>query len=309
MAESPQKKKKISLYTVLIWLSVAVLLAVGVLLGKDWLNGLRAQKNQREEQRLYYGEPQSFQLIPSAMAEEETEHADIELPPIHKDFRKLLKTNKHTVGWLKVGESVDNAVVQSDNEYYLEHNFFGESDSNGALFLNADNSLYPRDDVLLIHGHAMKSGAMFWTIKEFESFDHLAKYPIVSFRTIYDDAEVLYTPVAAFRASMTEQHPQYFDVLQMNFMDDLTADEQTADETEPRRSQAFQTYLDAIAERSLWQPKVDVTPDDPLLMLVTCDYEVDDGRYMLICRKLRAEESAESIAALYQPEENGGSGS
>ena len=303
MPNSRQSTKN-NVYRILMIVSIAVLLVVGVLLGKDWLGGRRARQTQREMQELYYGKPQGLSLFASALAEEEEEAAEpeAELPPVQKDFQKLLKANRNTVGWLKVGASVDNAVVQSDNEYYLDHNFFGQLDSNGTLFMNAANSLYPRDDVLLIHGHAMKSGAMFWTIKEFDSEAYLQKYPIVSFRTIYDEQEVLYTPIAAFRASMTEQHPQYFDVLQMNFEDDEPPVLES-DPNAPRKSKAFQTYLDSLAERSLWQPKVDVTPDDALLMLVTCTYEVDDGRYMLVCRRLREGETAESITALYQTEE------
>ncbi len=38
--------------------------------------------------------------------------------------------------------------------------------------------------------------------------------------------------------------------------------------------------------------------EDELLTLVTCSYHQDNGRFLLFTRKLRANETAESVSAL-----------
>lgn len=214
---------------------------------------------------------------------------------VQEDFLKLYEANKDIVGWLKAGDRIDDPVVQRDNDYYLTHNFYGKSDSNGTLFLNMNNALIPRDDVLLIHGHNMRSGAMFGTLLKDMNYEYMCQYPLISFRTIYDAEDVYYTPIAAFNASMMPENAEYFDITQIVFEDD------TPDGTEgtERKSKAYQAYLEDLDERTIWKPLVDVNVEDELLMLVTCSYFQEDGRFVLVCRKLREDEDPERLAALY----------
>ena len=43
-----------------------------------------------------------------------------------------------------------------------------------------------------------------------------------------------------------------------------------------------------------------MTVEDKLLMLVTCSYFQEDGRFVLVCRALRENETPEQISELYQ---------
>lgn len=268
-------------------------LAVGLWIGQK-AQQMRAEETQREAGELYYGDAGLIDwLLPSACAEEMEE-----TPEIQQDFLKLYEANADVVGWLRAGENIDDPVVQRDNEYYLEHSFYGKSDSNGALFLNGNNTLFPRDDVLLIHGHNMRSGAMFGKLTRFRDYSYMAEHPLVMFRTIYDSEEVYYTPVFAFDASMQKGNSDYFDITSMRFEDD-PMQEGEVERTE-RRNAEFQQYLDALSERSVWQAATDVTVEDKLLMLVTCSYFQEDGRFVLVCRALRENETPEQISELYQ---------
>ena len=87
---------------------------------------------------------------------------------------------------------------------------------------------------------------------------------------------------AAFNASMNTDESSYFDVARYDF----------ATEAE------FQAYLDEVRERSMYDIPVDVSYEDELLTLVTCSYHQDNGRFLLFTRKLRANETAESVSAL-----------
>ena len=50
---------------------------------------------------------------------------------------------------------------------------------------------------------------------------------------------------------------------------------------------------------SLWESPVDVNVDDKLLMLITCSYDLEDGRLMVVCRRLRDGETPEEVAGLF----------
>lgn len=118
---------------------------------------------------------------------------------------------------------------------------------------------------------------------------------MISFRTIYDAEDVYYTPIAAFNASMVPGNAEYFDITQIVFEDDLP----DVPEEAGRRSKDYQAYLEALEERTIWKPLVDTTVEDRLLMLVTCSYFQEDGRFVLVCRELRENEDPESLAVLY----------
>ena len=206
---------------------------------------------------------------------------------IQEDFLALYDKNPDIIGWLTAGEDIDYPVVQreDDNAYYLNHNYYGKPDSNGTIFLNAHNVIYPRDHVLLIHGHFMrKKGMMFGKLPDYMNEMYMRRYALITFRTIYDEEEVYYVPIACFNASMLADQNGYFDLTPVNF------------ETE----EDCAAYLIEVQERSLWQSPADVNTKDELMMLITCSYEHEDGRFMLLCRKLREDETPEEMAVLFQ---------
>ena len=220
-----------------------------------------------------------------------------EAPSVAADLADAYAQNDDLVGWLKAGEEIDLPVVQSDNTYYLDHGFTGEEDRNGTLFLNMNNQLFPPDDVLLIHGHNMKDGSMFGTLPKFEQYDYAKEHPLVTFQTIYDEEPVYYAPVSVFNASMLPDHSRYFDITQIVFPDDEAGE--VTDSSTFRQSSAFKAYLDELRAVSLWESPVDVNVDDKLLMLITCSYDLEDGRLMVVCRRLRDGETPEEVAGLF----------
>ena len=220
-----------------------------------------------------------------------------EAPSVAADLADAYAQNDDLVGWLKAGEGIDLPVVQSDNTYYLDHGFTGEEDRNGTLFLNMNNQLFPPDDVLLIHGHNMKDGSMFGTLPKFEQYDYAKEHPLVTFQTIYDEEPVYYVPVSVFNASMLPDHSRYFDITQIVFPDDAAGE--VTDSSTFRQSSAFKAYLDELRAVSLWESPVDVNVDDKLLMLITCSYDLEDGRLMVVCRRLRDGETPEEVAGLF----------
>lgn len=281
--------------TLLIWICAAALIVSAVFIGLDIYERYRTDKIDEGVRELYKGKEQrrgGFFLIPTARAEEET--LEETLPQIHEDFNDLLKENEHVVGWMRAGEKIDYPIMQYDNSYYLSHNFHGDKDSNGALFLDEGNELWSGDDVSLIYGHHMKSGAMFGTLTRYEQYDYVVKHPIISFRTIRDAEEVYYVPIAGFHASMIPGKADYFDIQRFRFSND-----HEGGDSYERKSREFEKYLKDLSAWSIWTSPFTADVNDQLLMLVTCSYHNEDGRFMLVCRKLRDGETAEEVEAAF----------
>lgn len=125
----------------------------------------------------------------------------------------------------------------------------------------------------------------------------------MTFQTIYDEEPVYYVPVSVFNASMLPDHSRYFDITQIVFPDDEAGE--VTDSSTFRQSSAFKAYLDELRAVSLWESPVDVNVDDKLLMLITCSYDLEDGRLMVVCRRLRDGETPEEVAGCLQHNPNG----
>lgn len=88
---------------------------------------------------------------------------------ISESFQKLRQQNRDVVGWLSIAEVLDEPVLQRDNSFYLTHDASGQKNATGALFLDEGCNLRIPTPHLVIHGHNMKEGAMFGSLKNTSS--------------------------------------------------------------------------------------------------------------------------------------------
>ena len=208
--------------------------------------------------------------------------AESTLPPMQESFAELYAQNPHVVGWLEMDPDIALPVVQWDNSFYMDHDFDGNESVAGTLFVDSRNTLWPQDDHILIYGHNMKDGSMFGSLNNYRNVGFLRATTCIQFNTIYGDAQ--YVPFALFDASMTKDDPNYFKLIRLNFSEE----------------QPFDAFLEDVQSRSLFNIPVDVNEDDQLLSLVTCSYSMDNGRFIIMCRKLREDETPEQMEALLQ---------
>ena len=225
-----------------------------------------------------------------------------EEPEVVPAFRELYEANRDLVGWLHVNETIDYPVVQrrDDNDYYLHHDFYGNEDMAGTLFVDGYNRIWPRDRALYIFGHNMKSGAAFGTLAAYDQEDYMRMHPLISFRT-----------------SMIETDPDYFFVLEpfLHEAEEIQrlgleralaglgteeADDTAWDSILSERIWArYEKYLNELLDHSRWRSPIETTVGDDLIILITCSYYQEDGRFILVCRKLRDNETPEMITQIY----------
>lgn len=219
-------------------------------------------------------------------AQQSTETAPVVVtePVLQPQFEALYAQNSDLVGWIKTGESIDLPVLYRDNEFYMDHDFYGAYSSAGSIFLDERNNVDFSDDHMLIYGHNMKNGSMFGTLKAYREVSYLRQYPIISLQYAWESEPRKYVLVSLFDASMTPSDPSYIKITEFNF-------------DTPEEKQEF---IDAMLRKSTYDIPLEVNADDQLITLVTCSYTHDDGRYLLMARQLREDETEEQIMQLFE---------
>ena len=124
------------------------------------------------------------------------------------------------------------------------------------------------DDNLVIYGHNMKNGHMFGELKNYGTESYFLSHPRILFHTLYEKAEYeVVTVVQTHIKDETEDGFRYYQFF--NY------------ETE----EAFSECVDFIQENQIYDVENKLQYGDQLLMLSTCDYAEDNGRFVVIARK------------------------
>ncbi|MBQ3079638.1 MAG: class B sortase [Clostridia bacterium] len=198
-------------------------------------------------------------------------------------FEELKKLNSDLVGRLhiplKTVTPIELFVVQKDNEYYLTHDFYNNESKAGTLFLDQANEIYPQDQHMIIYGHNMKNGTMFARLTRFHALEYAKNNPILYFDTLYEKGT--YAVLAAMQLPANDMLTDGFNLRTFVFGD-----------------VSFNAFMYAVSQNALYITNVGANPDDQLLSLVTCSYNEDDERFLLITRRLREGETEDDIIAL-----------
>ena len=193
------------------------------------------------------------------------------VPQVLYKYEDLYNQNKSLIGWVKIADTViDYPVMQTvNNEYYLDHNFNQEYDKNGSIFLDAACSVYPRSTNLIIYGHHMKSGKMFGSLQKYQNESYYKEHKYIEFDTIYETGT--YEVMFVFRDKVYSQEDVNFKYYE--FVDAHSEEE-------------FNSYMDEMAALSYYETGVVAQFGDQLLTLSTCDYQQDNGRFVVVARKV-----------------------
>ena len=187
------------------------------------------------------------------------------LPRLQEQYEK----NPDLAGWLTVpGTRIDYPVMYSPDEpeRYLHANFEVSYSFAGLPFLDA--ACDPESGNRIIYAHNMLDGSMFRTLLKYQQKDFWQRNPVISFNTLYEEQE--YEVVAAFYDKVYKKSDTNFKFYQ--FYD--TSDQSSFDE-------AMAYYR----EHALYDTGVTAQCGDLFLTLVTCAYQTENGRFVVVARK------------------------
>lgn len=199
-----------------------------------------------------------------------SEEADALGPMMLRRFEKLYEENHDLAAWLSIeGMSIDYPVMQcEDDEYYLRHDFYGNRDIYGCLYVRNSADL-DSGTIFIIYGHVMRDGSMFGDLALYQKESFYLEHPMISFDTLYE--ERTYEIIAVFQSRVYSEEEEVF-----KYYEFYQADTQ----------EEFDDFYRNIKELSLYDTGVTAEFGDTFLTLSTCDYYVEDGRFVVVAKRI-----------------------
>ena len=114
-------------------------------------------------------------------------------PPIKIDFNSLCSKNPDVVGWIYCpGTVINYPVLQGKtNDDYLYHDYTGDYNMNGSIFVDSGNALGFMDSNTIVYGHNMNSGSMFASLEKWGDQKYYEKHPIMWLLTPTQDYKIV----------------------------------------------------------------------------------------------------------------------
>lgn len=198
--------------------------------------------------------------------------APTEPPAVANPYADYYLANSDMAGWLQLpGTVIDYPVMWTpeDENYYLRRDFNKKNNSNGCLILDTDSSLDPLTTNLIIHGHNMKSGAMFACLSNYESKDFYDEHKQIILYT--KECQRNYEVIAVFRSQVFKKTDDVFKFYK--FFQANTEEE-------------FNDFYDNIKALSFYDTGVTAEFGDNFITLSTCSYHVTNGRLVVVAKEV-----------------------
>ncbi len=192
--------------------------------------------------------------------------------PVSHPYADAFLDNEDTAGWLQIpGTNIDYPIMWTprDENYYLYRAFDGSENVNGCLILDTDSCINPLSTNLIIHGHNMKSGAMFGNLTDYEDESYFEEHRRIILYT--EECQRNYEVVAVFRSQVYKKTDNVF-----KFYKFFQADTQ----------EEFDDFYKNIKKLSMYDTGVTAEFGDHFITLSTCVYHVTNGRFVVVAKEV-----------------------
>lgn len=186
------------------------------------------------------------------------------------EYRALYKLNNDMVGFIEIpGTKIRYPVLQTPAyaNYYLYRNFYRESADCGSIYVREACNVNEPSDNVTIYGHRMINGSMFSDLHKYkdESFWEANRY-------IYFDTLTEYHTYEIFAVFQTEANR--VDSFNYHLFDDA-------------KDQAdFDQFVNTCKLLSYYDTGITPVYGEKLITLSTCDRSIEDGRLVVVARRV-----------------------
>lgn len=221
--------------------------------------------------------PTTAPVVTEAPTEEPTE-APTETVPVETEpvmlayLAELYEKNQDVAGWIKIEDTViDYPVVYTpeNQNKYVYMNLDGQYSYAGEIIMDVRCTIDPESTNVILHGHNMKNGSMFNSIMNYEKQEYWEEHPIIRYSTLYEERE--YMVIAAYRDKIYWPEIDNFKFYEFS---------------NPETEEEFNEGMDYIMERAAYDTGLTAEFGDRLLLLVTCAYHTDNGRFIVVAREV-----------------------
>lgn len=244
--------------------------------------------------------PPETTLPPTTVAPTEptTEPVPTETEPDPQldELRALNEKNPDIDGWIFIEDTVVDfpvAYTPDEADKYLRLNIEGEYSYYGTPYISKRCIMEPDEESqnLIIYGHNLENGKMFSNLYKFAKEDYWKEHKLIEFWTT--EGHRTYEIMAAFYDRI------YFEWEKEKFEFYKFTDAEDEEE--------WDEMIGKFKEKTAYDTGVEALYGDRLLMLITCSYHTEHGRFVLVAVEHTSEKWAEmppaETAAPSQPGE------
>ena len=187
-------------------------------------------------------------------------------------LEELQKENNEVIGWLEIeGTNINYPVLQgTDNEFYMKNNYKKEKSKDGSIFLDKSYNWDIPSSNLLLYGHNNKNGIMFQDLMKYAKEDFYKEHTKIKFTTnkedsVYEIMSVFYSRVY-YKSEQNVFRYYYF--------------------VNANNEQEYNYFVNNAKKVSIYDTGVNANYGDQLLTLSTCEYSQEDGRFVVVAKKI-----------------------
>ncbi|WP_415331913.1 class B sortase [Clostridium perfringens] len=183
-----------------------------------------------------------------------------------KENLDLKKINSDYMGWINIENTpIDYPVVKGkDNEFYLTRDFNKKYLASGSIFMDYRNKDF-QDKNVVIYGHHMRDKSMFGSLKKFKGIEYLKNNKYINI--INNNGETLKYEIFGLYVTSTDDT----ECISTNFNSD----------------EEFNSYIEGVLSKSIYDENISIKNTDKLLTLSTCSYEFDNARLLVHAKLIK----------------------
>ena len=175
------------------------------------------------------------------------------------DFDALQAYNSDIVGWIySENTPISYPVAQtSDKDYYVRRSLDREYLITGTIFADCRCDGVGGNSNYIIYGHHMRNGTIFGSLEKYVTQEYYEEHPTLEYYTP-DKSYV----IDVYAGYVTDTKSEFFN----------------PDFDKGERAK----LLKKAKEKSDFVSSVEIDEDDTIMTLVTCSYQFNDARFLLI---------------------------
>ena len=188
-----------------------------------------------------------------------------EEPVMLADYQQIYQLNNDLVGWITMPDiKVNYPVVQTPNDpdYYLTHDFYKRRSDWGAIYAEEACDINRPSDNIILYGHHMKDGSMFASLLKFQEKEFWETHQKFIFDTLYERHQYRIWAVFKISGNADNGFPYHQFIYAATEAD-------------------FNEFVSTAKSLAFYDTGITPEYGDYLLTLSTCEYTLDNGRFVV----------------------------
>ncbi|MBQ8580179.1 MAG: class B sortase [Oscillospiraceae bacterium] len=275
------KKIKKIIYWIMLVAFSAVFVVSAVLVGRYLVDTIKQRQQMNDIANMHTTGPNSQITDPTVQVTQPnypTEPGETYPPteppvqPILPELVAIHALNNDVVGWISIeGTDINYPVMQTPRfqNYYLDKDFYKQYSAAGQIYVREACDVFAPSDNVTIYGHNMANGSMFGQLHRYrKSKDFYEQHKYIQFDTLYEHHT--YEIIAVFITSGT------YGVGYPYHLFDKAIDKEE-----------FDNFVSSCKALGLYDIPVTAEYGDKLLTLSTCYDYIDNGRLVILAKRIK----------------------